>query len=581
MKKLFISIVAALLPVMAWGQSGSSQKGVVIAEQDWTGVEEFTLWSQFADGQEGSVVCDPDGLAITVGTKTGERWQPQTIVLQDGFKLYAGHDYIIRFTAKIPTDGKLQANLGGWDTNDQNTVEVKGSDKFQEIDIEFPDYKFNTDDNYPPRVLFQNGDFLGTSIVKKVQVIDLSIQSYEGVTEYPYWFGNADGTDATISIEDGGLAINNPRVQGETWTPSAIITESNLTLQKDHNYIIRLTMKVPSNGTYEFNLGSWEITNRQEVSLNASDDWQVIDVEFSGYTDNVNGDGFIMILPGKVAGKTLIKDVQLIDKTGNSGGGSGVEPDDCETAIAEKDWTSATELPYMEDNHSSSDPNATIAIGDEGLEINNPANSWHYLTTVITDENLTFEQDMEYIIRITMKIPSNGSCNINVGNSDNYYGIYQEITAGSEFQTVDFKIHYYGENLLGNGRISLSNSDIKGTTVIQKVEVIELGCKERCATPEISLVDGKIQFSCATKNVDFISDIKFGEKSRYYNKEIDMKKLNVMVYAWKDGMKRSHTATKEITIDKSQTALEGDLNNDGKVNAADHVKLSNIIMNKK
>ena len=43
----------------------------------------------------------------------------------------------------------------------------------------------------------------------------------------------------------------------------------------------------------------------------------------------------------------------------------------------------------------------------------------------------------------------------------------------------------------------------------------------------------------------------------------------------------SDVATREIVIENGQTTLFGDLNKDGKVNVADHVKLSDIILNKK
>ena len=54
----------------------------------------------------------------------------------------------------------------------------------------------------------------------------------------------------------------------------------------------------------------------------------------------------------------------------------------------------------------------------------------------------------------------------------------------------------------------------------------------------------------------------------------------VYVYATKDGYNNSDVATREIVIENGQATLFGDINKDGKVNVADHVKLSDIIMNK-
>jgi len=57
------------------------------------------------------------------------------------------------------------------------------------------------------------------------------------------------------------------------------------------------------------------------------------------------------------------------------------------------------------------------------------------------------------------------------------------------------------------------------------------------------------------------------------------KSFVVSVFAAKKGCYRSDTATREFTFsDATPSAKLGDLNNDGKVDVADHVKLSDIIM---
>lgn len=54
----------------------------------------------------------------------------------------------------------------------------------------------------------------------------------------------------------------------------------------------------------------------------------------------------------------------------------------------------------------------------------------------------------------------------------------------------------------------------------------------------------------------------------------------ISVYATKTSYENSDVATLEIVIEDDQTTLFGDLNKDGKINVADHVKFSEIIMNK-
>lgn len=308
------------LEVTGSGGSGtSSQSGVVIAEKDWTGCTSFEYWCSFASGQDGDVQVDPDGngIAINVGSKTGNLWDPQLIVL-DGAQLQKGHNYIVRITAKIPKNpdnGQLVVVLGTFESRDQNQVNVIGSDDFQQIDFEFPNFEWDL----LSHVVFECGGILGTSIVKKVQVIDMPSLNvnYEGQETFPYLFYGYEGTGATINMVDGCVAINNPHIQKNSYSPTVNLTDDCLSLQKGHDYIVRLTMKVPSNGKYQVGLGNYVKgcwTNY--VYLSASDEFQVIDVIFPDFFEDIAGDGHILLQVGEVAGTTIVKDAQLFDVTG-------------------------------------------------------------------------------------------------------------------------------------------------------------------------------------------------------------------------------------------------------------------------
>ena len=114
----------------------------VVAERDWTGVAEYDL-GFFQEGEsDATYEMVADGIAITHSADMGEgkEWQPQMSVLQD-FNLEIDETYIVVITAKIPTDGNLQVNMGDWTTNKQYVVPVTASDDFQEIEVEF---KFST-----------------------------------------------------------------------------------------------------------------------------------------------------------------------------------------------------------------------------------------------------------------------------------------------------------------------------------------------------------------------------------------------------------------------------------------------------
>lgn len=164
MKKFFTLVAMALMAVGANAQE-------LIAEVDFTTATEFNGWNQFGEGQEGSVAVDPDGIAITVGSQTGQLWQPQTMVIPDGtFNVEEDGNYKVVVEAKFPTAGELQINMGTWGSNDQTTVDVPASDDFQTVEIEFPAFAYTLEGCH---LLFQNGDFLGTTIVKSVKVIDM------------------------------------------------------------------------------------------------------------------------------------------------------------------------------------------------------------------------------------------------------------------------------------------------------------------------------------------------------------------------------------------------------------------------
>ena len=98
----------------------------------------------------------------------------------------------------------------------------------------------------------------------------------------------------------------------------------------------------------------------------------------------------------------------------------------------------------------------------------------------------------------------------------------------------------------------------------------------KCATPIISMEDGKIKFSCETEGVEFVSNVSTTDAKDYYDAELILAyKYKVTVYAKKIGYDDSDEATAEFT----SVGKFGDLTGDGVVNVADHVKLSEIIMN--
>lgn len=99
--------------------------------------------------------------------------------------------------------------------------------------------------------------------------------------------------------------------------------------------------------------------------------------------------------------------------------------------------------------------------------------------------------------------------------------------------------------------------------------------KKKVEKPEISVVNGQLLFSCATEDVEYNWSITTDNANSGKGNNVPFSQsITVSVIATKPGYENSETATKHF----SASSLTGDLNGDGKVNVADHVKLTEIIM---
>lgn len=99
-----------------------------------------------------------------------------------------------------------------------------------------------------------------------------------------------------------------------------------------------------------------------------------------------------------------------------------------------------------------------------------------------------------------------------------------------------------------------------------------------CAKPTINIIDGKIMFSCETEGVEFISELSVAAAKKYYDDCILAPlSFKVSVYAKKQNYYDSENVSIEFNLLENPTRT-GDLTGDGKVDVADHVKLSKIIM---
>lgn len=103
----------------------------------------------------------------------------------------------------------------------------------------------------------------------------------------------------------------------------------------------------------------------------------------------------------------------------------------------------------------------------------------------------------------------------------------------------------------------------------------------KCATPTISLENGQLKFASTTKGVVFHYDVTLSGSKKGTGGEVNVPATYVVsVYATKAGLENSEVAT--ATIEGSSisggSAGSGDVNGDGKVDAADIVAIVKIIM---
>ena len=101
---------------------------------------------------------------------------------------------------------------------------------------------------------------------------------------------------------------------------------------------------------------------------------------------------------------------------------------------------------------------------------------------------------------------------------------------------------------------------------------------KKCETPTITVDGGTIKFDCKTSGVMFHYNISSADaKSDVANSSIEVKNnYTVSVYASKEGYTDSEVAKKSFQV--AGAGKKGDVNGDNKVDVADHVELSKIIL---
>ena len=92
---------------------------------------------------------------------------------------------------------------------------------------------------------------------------------------------------------------------------------------------------------------------------------------------------------------------------------------------------------------------------------------------------------------------------------------------------------------------------------IQTLEGTEVEIK-KCETPTIAFSDGRLAFSCATDDVEYVSEVKCADVNTYYTAEVALTACyDISVTATKTGYENSDVATAKIYwLTSSETSDE-------------------------
>ena len=103
----------------------------------------------------------------------------------------------------------------------------------------------------------------------------------------------------------------------------------------------------------------------------------------------------------------------------------------------------------------------------------------------------------------------------------------------------------------------------------------------QCATPVITVKEGKVTFSCETEGVKYVTDASFNKGSFAANDNemilAGTTTCHVTVYATKEGYIDSEKASKDVEL---SVGANGDVDGNGQVTITDAVKVVNMILNK-
>ena len=500
--KSYVLMILLLLGCLGAQAQTESKTLVSLNKTNLEGLTEFKDWVQFDDTQKDfSIDVEPDGLAITNPRIQAEAWQPQVMIVPDGsFDLEEGHNYIVRLTMKVPSDGQYMVNIGTWSDNDQLFTSVKARDGFQIIDVEYPEYKNSVAGAH---VVLGLGWVVGTTIIKEVEVFE----------KKGYWWNDVfiELTSDTLSnykyvqaMDDESLKTLNDLLAGKRITDDEAIVKF-----EDNKFFVFNDYLLPEGDYYTSEIYKMTDVYRKEkrtvyilpgITVFLNEGFQIDDI--LNRLDNhvklecilMDDNKFYLQCQVKTSEEVLeaLRELNLLYKSGNYGIsyysphilGMIVHPNDLPEIydldpfnengirlIYEKDWSNE----WYSDIWDGEEPDWSYEPTDEGLAITIPhlMESLWQPWTFITNGEISFEEGHDYIVRLTIRVPSDGTFGMIFGSVVKGLNREVPVTAGKDFQVIDIDFPDFVGNTWGDGYVILCNGWVAGTTVLKKVQVYE------------------------------------------------------------------------------------------------------------
>ena len=395
---------------------------------------------------------------------------------------------------------------------------------------------------------------------------------FEG--KYPYSCAFL-GVEGSISSDADGVAITVASQIGQTWPmwPLArVFPDEFLHLKKDGNYKIVITAKFPTNGTLMAILGNGD-GRSASTYVTATGDFQEVEINNPSFIELIEADCNLTLFFGDFVGTTILKKIRIFEMD------KAIDEIDGISYFFDKNSKTA-EIEKVHDRQLTQIdiPTTVTHEGEEYTvtKIMDDAFVGLYTLTSVTIPNgvTSIGQNAFHGCYVLEEITIPASVNFICPRAFVDCGRLKRVIVLAETPPVLY------ENAFSNYNITLKVPDAsinvyKATAPWSKFAEFELLSKQKCATPTVSIENGKLNFSCDTEGVEYHYEMFISVKGDGNSIKIP-DTINLSVYASKEGFYDSAVETSEIPL-----SVIADANGDGEVNAADIVTIVNIITSAK